>query len=111
MDTTCLLGFDHDFRLFFVQANATVLHFARQLQLLLFAFLRVKHHEHQVGRFADGDDLATATLAIRGTVDDTWQVKELELGSVDVKLSWDAGERSELVSRGLRLLLGHRRQE
>ena len=72
MDTTSLLRFDHNLGLFLVETDSGVFHFLCQLSFLLFAALRIQHHEDQIGRFTDSDDLATTTFTIGGTLNDTW---------------------------------------
>jgi len=106
-----LLGLDHNVGLLLVEADSRVFHFARQLCLLLLAFLSVEHHQDQVGRFADGYHLSASTLAVGSPLDDPWQVEQLQLGSVDEELTWDASQRREFVCSSLRLLLRHKVQK
>jgi len=45
--------------------------------------LGIKDHQDEIGRFSNGDDLSTATFAVRSSLDDTWQIEELQLGAFD----------------------------
>jgi hypothetical protein len=75
------------------------------------ALLGVQHHDDQISRLANGYDLATATLASGCAFDDTWQVKQLQLGSVNEELAWDTGQRCELIGCHLRVLRRNQVQE
>mmetsp|Transcript_32206 Transcript_32206/g.39930 ORF Transcript_32206/g.39930 Transcript_32206/m.39930 type:complete len:335 (-) Transcript_32206:232-1236(-) len=99
------LRLDHDARLFLVQANASVVHFARQFGLLFVGLRGVEHHEHEIRGLAHSNNLFTTTLAVGSAFNDTRQIEQLQLGSIDVELPWNTGERREFVSGRLRLLV------
>lgn len=48
----------------------------------------------------NGNDLATSSFSVFGALDDTGQVKHLDVGAVILHLAWDGGEGGELVCGG-----------
>lgn len=103
LNTAGLLGLDLDVRLLLVETNADLLELQSELRLLGLTLLAVKHHENEIGRLADTDNLTTATLTVRRAFNNTGQIEQLHLGLVDIKETGDARERCELVggSHGL----------
>ena len=59
----------------------------------------VQHHEDHVARFRGGDDLASATLAFGGALDDTGEIEDLDLGAAVLQDTWDGCEGRESVGR------------
>ena len=58
-----------------------------------------------------GKYLAAPPLALRGPLDDPWQIQQLDLGLVVVDDAGDAGQGGELVRRYLRLRPGEQAEQ
>ncbi|RUP47996.1 hypothetical protein BC936DRAFT_145091 [Jimgerdemannia flammicorona] len=75
---------------------------------------RIQHHEDQIRRPRHGNDLFTAPLALRGALNDTGQVKQLDAGAVVFDLAGDTSQGRELVAKAsgvtqrLKTILYHR---
>jgi hypothetical protein len=72
-----------------VESDSDMLELHGQFLLLCLSFLAIKHHQDQIGRLADTDNLSSSTRTNRGTLDNTWQIQELHLGIVDIKNTWN----------------------
>lgn len=83
-----------------VESDSNVFQLHGQLFLLCFSFLAIKHHEKEIGGLADTDDLSTTSFAVRGSLNNTWQIQKLHPGVVDGQDTWDAGQCCELVGSG-----------
>jgi len=51
----------------------------------------VQHHENQVGGTGHSDDLATTPLALGSTLDDSWQIQQLDIGALVLDDARNAG--------------------
>jgi hypothetical protein len=99
----CLLPAEVDVGGLLVEADASRLQLRLEDRLVRVRLGGVEHHEDQVGGFGDGNDLPPATLALRGPLDDSGQIEQLDLGALVVDYAGDTGERREFVRRRLAL--------
>ena len=54
----------------------------------------IQNNKDEVGCSGDGDDLSTTTLTILSSLNDTWQIKQLDFSSLEYKLNDYTGPRS-----------------
>ena len=66
----------------------------------------VKHDQNESAGSSDTNNLLTATFTVFGSLDDTWEIEELNFRTLVVEHTWNAGERCELVVGGLGVLAG-----
>ena len=111
MNATSFLRLDDNVGLFLVKSDSSNEELVSQLRLVLASFLRVEHHDDEVCGLSHCNDLATTTLALSGAFNNSWQIKQLQLRSVDEQLAWNAGQSCELVSCNCTVLRSHQVQE
>jgi len=100
-DAAFVLFLQDDVWAFFVESYAETLKLTFNDALVSQWLLGVEHYQDQVASPRYTDYLLTTTLSILGTLNDTWQIEQLNLSSFVVENTWDASERSELICRSL----------
>lgn len=87
-----------------VDSDAKSLQFIFDDSLVCERFVDVKNNEDQMACLRNRNDLATSTAAVFGTLDDTWQVDNLERGTVVHDLTWYTCQGREFVRSCLGVL-------
>ena len=110
-DSTLVLLLQDDVRSLLVEPDTEAFKLAFDDALVSQRLLGVKHDQNEVACARHTDDLLTSTLAIFGSLDNSWQIEQLDLGALIVEDTWDAGQCCEFISGSLRVLSGQRCQE
>lgn len=101
VDAALVLPLVVDVRGFLVQPDAEALQLVLQ-QLLVTQWLQaIQHHKNEVTGSRHCYHLPTTTLAILGTLNDSGQIQQLDLGALVFNAAGHRRERGELVSRHL----------
>lgn len=85
-----------------VQPDSHSLEFRLQQRPLFGALGGIEHHENQVARLCCRDDLPPSAFAFGRTLDDPWQIEQLDLGATILEDTGDSCEGGE----GIRGYLG-----
>lgn len=80
-----------------VQPHAHCFQLSCQDLLMCPRFSSVQNHQQQICRLAHGNDLTTTTFTLRGTLNNTWQIQELNLGVVVVNDTRNTCQCCELI--------------
>lgn len=78
---------------------------------LLSPFRGVENHQDQIARLRGGDHLSPSPFALRGTLDDTGKIQDLDLRTAILQHAGDGGQRGERVRRDFAPGLGDFGQE
>mmetsp|Transcript_5228 Transcript_5228/g.22235 ORF Transcript_5228/g.22235 Transcript_5228/m.22235 type:complete len:389 (-) Transcript_5228:61-1227(-) len=110
-DAAAVLLVEADLGLDLVHAHAKALQLVLELLLQGDGLGRVQHDEEHVAGPGRGNDLATATLAVLGALDDTRQIHDLKLRAAVKEVSRNGSKRRELVRRRQTLRAGELAQQ
>jgi hypothetical protein len=72
MESTSLLRLDQNIWFFLVKSNSSSIELTCEFFFVLFTLLGVKHHDNEICRLTDRNDLPTATLTRSCTLDNSW---------------------------------------
>ena len=72
---------------------------------------RKKERKKLRERKITSNDLTTTTLAVLGTFNNSWEIKNLELCSMDTQHTGDSGQRGELIGGHFRISACEARHE
>ena len=99
-DTTLVLLLEHNVGRLLIDANTKALQFVLDDSLVNQWLVHVKNDENEVASLGHRNNLSTTTLAVFGTLNNTWEIENLNLGAIVHHLTGDSCEGCELVSRG-----------
>lgn len=91
---------------FLVDADSEAFQLGLDDSLVRQRLVDIENDEDEMACFGNSNDLATSTLAILCSLDDTRQVEHLDGGTIVKNLTGNGGEGGELVGGGLRVLAG-----
>src|SRR6185437_1805159 len=69
-------------------------------------FVDIQDDENQMAGFCHGNNLSTSSLSVLGTLDNTWQIQHLYLGSIILYLARYRRKCCEFVCGGFGVLPG-----
>lgn len=96
-NTALVLLLEGDIGRRLIDPDPKALHFSLDNPLINQGLIDIEDNEDQIARLGHRNDLSSTTLTILGTLDNTGQIEDLDLGSVVHHLSGDRGESCELV--------------
>lgn len=96
-DTPRCFRLQVDVRWVLIQSDPHRFEFRFQQCTLFFSLRRIQNHDNHITRFGSGDDLSTSALSLCSTLDDTGQIKDLNLGTAIFEHARNCGECSEGV--------------
>ena len=103
-DTSLVFPLKNQVWLLLVQSDSKALKLTLNNPLVSEGLLSVQDNENECAGATHSNDLLTTTLTVFGSLNNTWQIEQLDLGSLVIVDSRDAGERCELVVSGFREL-------
>lgn len=92
IDSSLFFPLEHDVWGCLVQTNSEAFQLALDNFLVLKWFQHVQNNEDQAASSGNGNDLSSSSFSVFGTFNDTWQVQELDFGSLVLNTAGYSGQ-------------------
>jgi len=96
-DATTILPLQSNLRQRLIQSDAESFKFPLDDAFVSHGLLTVHHDQNERASSGNTNDLLSTTFTILGTLDDTWQVKQLDFRASIIVDTWNTGQRCELI--------------
>jgi len=97
INATTILLLESNLRQGPVKSDAEAFKFPLNNTLIGHGLLTIKHDQNERAGSANTDNLLTTTFTIFGTLNDTWQIKQLNLSASVVVHTWNTSQRCKLI--------------
>lgn len=97
-NATFVLLLENDVGRILVNSNTEPFQLILDHSLVSQGLIDIENNEDKMAGFGNGDNLATSTLTILGSLDDTRQIKHLDSGAIVLDLSRYCGQCCEFIS-------------
>lgn len=98
-DAALVLFLEDDVWWLLVDSDPKPFQFGLDNLLVCQRLVDIQNNENEVAGFGDSDDLSSTSFTILGSLNDTRQIKNLNLSSIVNDLAGDGRQRSKLVRR------------